>query len=93
MLALGFILTFIALTGIIVVLAISCDSEEILFSSFMGIALIIGIILIVSISQENDPEEISLKENTLEIQVKQEVVNGETISSDTIYIFTPKKLK
>jgi hypothetical protein len=67
------------------------NTDDILFSAFMGIVVVFSIALIIASLTQNSSKETSLKDNTLKIEVRQKLLNGQIVSTDTVYVFTPKK--
>ena len=93
MLIVGIILTIMSLTGLVIIAAMSDgENEDMGFIIFVSISLCIGIFATLEGAIHPKIEK-SLKDNTLEIEVRQEIINGQEISVDTVYIFTPKKEK
>ena len=85
------IILIIVSIGILIVIGITDDkSNDIILPWFLGIIFFAGVMLIAISLQENNTIKKSLKDNTLEIEIKQKIINGQEISRDTVYIFTPK---
>ena len=92
MLVTGILLTVIAFIGLLIVgIAEDHENEDIGFITFLTFIVCVGVFLILGAIAIKQPTEKSLKDNTLSIEVTQEIINGQEISRDTIYIFTPKK--
>ena len=91
MLVTGIFLTVVTLLALVILFLSDRDNEDIGFIIWITMVLCVGIFLILGAIAIKQPTEKSLKDNTLSIEVTQEIINGQEISRDTIYIFTPKK--
>ena len=89
MLVFGIVLCVISVIATILLSA--TDDEYTPLSWSAGMVLLFSVFIIISAATKDDPTEKSLKDNTLKVEVRQEIVNGQEVSTDTIYIFTPKK--
>lgn len=64
--------------------------EGFAFGFFWTIVMILGIVLVISGAQKDNPIEHKTSEFSLKTQVTKTIVDDRLISTDTIYIFTPK---
>lgn len=93
MLTFGIIFAILAIIGIILACIVGDDYDfgdglgsGVLIASF----IVLAIVSFVSYSTRYNTTEKSLKDNTLEVQIKVETLNGAEINRDTVYVFTPK---
>ena len=92
MLVVGIILTLLGIVGLVLLIAIRGDeNEDAGFFVILTFILWIGFGFLIVAPSKGESTEKSLKDNTLSIEIRQEIINGQEISRDTIYIFTPKK--
>jgi len=87
MVAKGIILIILSLLCLIYIIFKRDEYEKALWAILFTLFICFGILMIVI----GTPTRFYLKNNNLNIEVRQEIVNGQEISIDTIYIFTPKK--
>jgi len=89
MLVIGIILIVVGLAGAIW-LSLGFNDDHAVVYWLLGICFIFGIAL-VSINKKEYHSDYSLKEYSVKIEVHQEIINGQVINRDTVYIFTSKK--
>jgi Mn2+/Fe2+ NRAMP family transporter len=87
-LIIGIILFLISAFFYFFVLLSEKDGMKIIKIMLMYFCGIMGVILIVEFSYKSPKHS---KEYSLKTEIKQEFINGNLISTDTIYYFTPKK--
>lgn len=89
----GIIMLFVSLLALIALLIVSdSDAEEIFIGFILGIAFIIGIALIGTAISEARPKPVTMstKDNKCSINIETKIVNGKTVSIDTVYVFKKK---
>ena len=91
MLVFGIIFTIICIIIIIVLGIYSDNLDDVIATCVLTIGAILGILIILAYLTEASPDRKSLKENTLKTEIQVKYLDGQEVSRDTIYIFTPKK--
>lgn len=69
------------------------DKTNLVPTIVCSIGFLIGLMAVLAWVFRYTDSEKSLKNNTVKIEVRQELLNGQIVSTDTVYIFTPKKDK
>lgn len=86
---LGVVLVLISVFGLFIIAMVTEDDMATIYWA-LGIMTTIGMVIIMT-NLPNRTIDYSLKEYNVEIEVQQKIINGQEISTDTVYIFTPKK--
>lgn len=86
---LGVVLVLISVFGLFIIAMVTEDDMATIYWA-LGIMTTIGMVIIMT-NLPNRTIDYSLKEYNVEIEVQQKIINGQEISIDTVYIFTPKK--
>jgi len=90
MLALGIIMLVVGILGFMVMAIYYDDDERVGIYWLLGVIAVFGLAIVIT-SGPDHTSDYSLKEYNLKTEVRQEYLNGQEISVDTVYIFTPKK--
>lgn len=88
----GIIVMLLGLFGIVLYAHLEdLDTEDTVAISFLAFIIICGHVLAIASIVDKQPVEKKLSNNALKIEIRQSLVNGVMINTDTVYIFTPKK--
>jgi hypothetical protein len=91
MIASGIVLMVIALFAFILFCVFEEEQTDgAFFGIFVGFVFICGIALVISEVHSDDPIEHKASEYTVKAKTVTTLIDDKVVSSDTIYIFTPK---
>ena len=89
MLIFGIILLVMCVSALVIIATIHEDNRAIIYF-MLGLGAVFALALIMT-NKAGYHSDYSLKEYSVKTELRQEIVNGQEISRDTVYIFTPKK--
>ena len=90
MLVFGIILTTVSVIGLILMGVYADNESDVGLTILMTLTLVLGCTVIAA-STESKISTKSTKNNFVEIEIRQEIINGSMVNCDTIYIFTKKE--